>query len=56
VSSKEANQQQLPPNYQIQEYLQDWLKDETIPRILNRLAHSTAIRAGAELGESFGVA
>ncbi len=35
-------QQQLPSSLQLREYLQDWLKDETISKILKRLGQSKA--------------
>ena len=46
-SEQSVYQQQLPPALQQQEYLQDWLKDETIPRILDRLVHSTEVKVDA---------
>lgn len=33
-------QQMLPPSLQMREFLQDWLRDRTIPAVLTRLKHS----------------
>lgn len=37
-------QQLLPMEFQLQEFLQDWLKDETIPQVLTRLANSKPVK------------
>lgn len=44
-SSKQSiYQQQLPLELQQREYLQDWLKDEVIPKILCRLSRATVVQ------------
>jgi len=52
-SEQSIYQQQLPPAMAQQEYLQDWLRDETIPRVLDRLAHSTTVEVKAAVMEPF---
>lgn len=42
-ASQSIYQKQLPLDLQEHEYLQEWLKDTTIPRILERLANSKPI-------------
>lgn len=42
-SRQSLYQKQLPLELQEREYLQDWLKDLTIPRILDRLSKSTEV-------------
>jgi len=42
-------QQMLPPVLQMREFLQDWLRDRTIPAVLARLKHSEAKRIAAVL-------
>lgn len=39
----------LPPELQLREFLQDWLKDETIGNILNRLVRSTPAAIGSNI-------
>ncbi|MDI6776711.1 MAG: DEAD/DEAH box helicase [Syntrophales bacterium] len=39
----------LPPALQLQEYLQSWLKDKTIRKVLQRLQKSEAVRVDPEL-------
>jgi len=36
-------QQMLPPDLQVREYVQEWLKDEAVPRGLSRLAAATPV-------------
>lgn len=52
-SEQSVYQQLLPLDLQRREYLQDWLKDETVPRILNRLAHATAVKVDASVLSGF---
>lgn len=42
-SAQSIYQKQLPPELQEREYLQEWLKDAVIPRILSRLSNSTTV-------------
>ena len=42
-SEQSIYQQQLPKELQLLEYLQDWLKDETIPLVLERLSGAAAV-------------
>lgn len=42
-------QSMLPADLQLKEFLQMWLKDETIPLALQRLRNSTAVTVGAGL-------
>lgn len=53
-SEQSIYQQQLPPPLQLCEYLQDWLRDETIPQILSRLIHSTPVKVEAATTAPFG--
>ncbi len=39
----------LPAELQLHEYIQDWLKDATVPGILARLGQSTALRFEPDL-------
>lgn len=43
----------LPTTLQLQEYLQDWLKDKTISEVLQRLQKSEIVRVDPDLFESF---
>jgi len=42
----------LPPTLQLQEYLQNWLKDKTIIEVLQRLQKSEAVRVDPEYFDS----
>jgi len=53
-SEQSIYQQQLPTDLQRWEYLQEWLNDETIPRILERLTKGEPRRAENELAEFLG--
>ena len=33
----------LPPNLQVREYVQEWLKDQSVPRVLSRLASARPV-------------
>jgi len=43
----------LPSTLQLQEYLQNWLKDKTIIEVLQRLRQSEAVRVDPDLFDSF---
>jgi ATP-dependent helicase Lhr and Lhr-like helicase len=45
-SAQSIYQQQLPEDLQLLEFLQDWLKDESIAPILERLSASTPVEVG----------
>jgi len=49
TSNQSLYQTLLPENYQLQEYLQDWLKDRTIVTVLNRLKKSTAVKVDPDI-------
>ena len=46
-SEQSIYQQQLPSALQLREFLQEWLRDETIPQILSRLVHSKPVKVEA---------
>lgn len=48
TSEQSIYQQQLPAALQLQEYLQDWLRDETVLGVLGRLVTSTPKLVNAE--------
>jgi len=52
TSNQSLYQTLLPQNLQLQEYLQDWLKDRTIVTVLDRLKKSTAVKVDADLFDS----
>ncbi|AFM28237.1 DEAD/DEAH box helicase [Desulfomonile tiedjei] len=41
-------QQMLPADLQVREYVQEWLKDEAVPRVLKRLAESEPVEIPLE--------
>jgi ATP-dependent Lhr-like helicase len=41
-------QQMLPADLQVKEYVQEWLKDEAVPRVLKRLAESEPVEIALE--------
>ena len=49
-SEQSIYQQQLPRDLQLREYLQDWLKDETVPIILARLSGASAVQVSGLSG------
>lgn len=53
-SEQSIYQQQLPPSLQLLEYVQDWLRDETVPQILSRLVHSAPVKVEAATTVPFG--
>jgi ATP-dependent Lhr-like helicase len=53
-STQSIYQKQLPLDLQEREYLQDWLKDTTIPRILGRLAQSKPAEIDRETAVGLG--
>jgi len=49
-SEQSLYQQQLPPNLQEREFLQEWLKDQAIPRVLCRLSKAAPVPVAGFLG------
>jgi ATP-dependent Lhr-like helicase len=49
-SEQSIYQQQLPKDLQLREYLQDWLKDETIPIVLGRLSSARTVQVSGLYG------
>lgn len=43
-SEQSIYQQQLPQDLQLHEYIQDWLKHESIPRVLDRLSGANTVQ------------
>ena len=46
-------QRLLPLEFQLREYLQEWLKDQTIPRILSRLNNENTVAVDSKIFEPF---
>lgn len=53
TSEQSIYQSLLPRELQAREFLQDWLKDETVPQILTRLARSIPVRTDRRFFEYF---
>ena len=50
-SEQSIYQQQLPRDLQLREYLQDWLKDEAIPIVLDRLSGARTVQVNGLSGK-----
>jgi ATP-dependent Lhr-like helicase len=53
--SQSIYQRLLPMEYQLHEYLQEWLKDQTIPQILKRLNDAKTVQVNPKMFEPFSV-
>ncbi len=53
TSDQSIYQAQLPAELQLREYLQEWLRDETIAVVLSRLVNSTPVQVGPEVVAPF---
>jgi len=51
--SQSIYQRLLPMDYQLREYLQEWLKDQTIPGILSRLNNANTVAVDSKIFEPF---
>lgn len=51
--SQSIYQRLLPLEFQLREYFQEWLKDQTIPEILRRLNAANAVAVDAKIIEPF---
>jgi ATP-dependent helicase Lhr and Lhr-like helicase len=55
-SEQSLYQQQLPSDLQLRECLQDWLRDQTVPQVLARLAGGVPVKVEAAAFSDFAVA
>ncbi len=46
-SDQSVFQKLLPANLQMYEFVQDWLKDQTVPKILTRLSNATPVKVAS---------
>lgn len=53
TSEQSIYQAQLPSALQLREYLQEWLHDETVQHVLNRLVHSKPVEVDAQILQPF---
>jgi ATP-dependent Lhr-like helicase len=53
TSDQSIYQARLPTALQLREYLQEWLRDDAIATVLNRLVNSTAVEVNSEVVAPF---